>query len=236
MGRVDRPGHLQEREPVARHLAGRVAAALGDDEDPRGKDERGRGSDDDATSQAVAGDERDHEHGTEERDKARLRVGEVEPDDEETEHREGERGAYQREPEDGQEHDNPEDEVAAVDARVLEDRRHAEERRVGVRELDVLFGEDLNMRPGLVQADRGEERGHRHERGCERAPRPVSRPCEGDDRQKHREGEEEEDELDRPRAQVLRPEEREPREGDQAEVGTASRYGTAWKSAFLITR
>ena len=41
VGGVDRPGHLHERQPVARDLARRVAVALGQDEDARDKRQRG---------------------------------------------------------------------------------------------------------------------------------------------------------------------------------------------------
>ncbi len=210
MSGVHRPGHLQDRDPVTRHLACRIAPTLGEDDDARSEEEPRGDAHDHAACQLVAGEKRHDEHAAEERDEARLRVGEVEAEREQAEHWKANRGSYPSEPEHGEEHDDPEDEVAAVDARVLEDRRHPEERRVGVRELDVLLGKDLRVRPGLVDADRSEERGHGHERGRERAPRPVPRPCERQDREQHREREVEEDELDRPRAQVFGPEQRDP--------------------------
>ena len=87
MSGVHRPGHLQERDPVARHLAGRVAAALGEDDDARGEDERRGDANDHAAGQPVAGEKRHDEHAAEERDEARLRVGEVEAEREQAEHR-----------------------------------------------------------------------------------------------------------------------------------------------------
>ncbi len=94
MSSVDRPGHLQERNPVARHLARRVAAALGEDDDSRGEDERRGDAHDHAAGQPVAGEKRHDEHAAEERDEARLRVGEVEAEREQAEHRKADRGSH----------------------------------------------------------------------------------------------------------------------------------------------
>ena len=80
-----------ERDPVARHLTRRIAAALGEDDDARSEDERDRHAHDDAAGEPVAGEKRDDEHGAEERDEARLRVGEVEAERRGAEHGEAER-------------------------------------------------------------------------------------------------------------------------------------------------
>ena len=185
---VDRPCHLDER------AAGRSSPGCAESPPPsarrrcprRGRARPTRRRRRGASSLSPASSS-DHEHGAEERDEACLRVGEVEADRQADPERgrptAGRTSASQR---DREEHDDAEDEVAAVDTRILEDRRHAEERRVRVGELDVLLGEDFRVRPGLVDADRGEDRGHGHEARRERTPRPVSRSGEGDDREENR--------------------------------------------------
>ena len=57
---------------------------------------------------------------------------------------------------DREEHDDPEDEVAAVDARILEDGRHAEERRVRVRRAGrpAWRGSPCATRPGRRRSRR----------------------------------------------------------------------------------
>ncbi len=212
---VHRPRDRDERAAVARHLLRRVAVSLGEHDDTRGEDEGGRHGQDDAAREPVSCEEGNDEHGAEEGDEARLGVGEVEPDGQQGENGEADRRAQECEPENREDDDHAEDEVASVHARVLEDGRHPEERRVRVRELNVLLGEDLRVRPGLIDADRREDRGHRDERRRERTPRPVPWPGERDDREQEREREVEEDERDRPRAWVLRPEKRNPRKGDE---------------------
>jgi hypothetical protein len=226
---VDRPCHLDERAAVARHLLCRVAVAFGEHHDARGENECGRHADDDPAREPVAGEQRDHEHGAEERDEARLRVGEVEAGRQQAQNGEADGWPQERKPESREDDDDAEDQVAPVDIRILEDGRHAEERRVRVGELDVLLGEDFRVRPGLVDADRGEHRRHRDEARRERTPRPVSWSGEGDDREENAERKVEEDELDRPRAGVLRPEQRDPRERDERRGGSGDQVGDGWE-------
>ena len=117
----------------------------------------------------VGSDERDAERHDEERDEARLRVRvEEAPEQERDEHRRDDPVERSASPdEDGDEQDGDRnDEVPAVQARVLEERGDAEERRVRIRDLDVSSEE---QRPclRLPDPDRGEERAERDERDAE---------------------------------------------------------------------
>ena len=109
---------------------------------PRGEDPDDRRDDDDAAAHAVADGDRDQERHREEDGHARLRVGEVQAGEDERDDRRRDEEADLPEPEEHEQHADREHQVAAVDARVLEHRGHPEERRVGVRDPQVVREEE----------------------------------------------------------------------------------------------
>ena len=78
------------------------------------------------------------------------------------------------EQEDDEHGDDRHDEVAAVQARILEERRHAEERRVGIGDLESRR-EEQRAGLGLPEADRREERAEPDERREERSREATRR-------------------------------------------------------------
>ena len=96
----------------------------------------------------------------------------------------------------------PRHEVAPVDARVVEDRRDPEERRVGVRGLEVV-GEEEPVAPLLPEPDRRGDGRRGEEDGREAPAARLRQPCLREDGDEDRAGEEEEEEVDR--APCVRP-------------------------------
>ena len=203
-------GDLDEPRAPARDIARRAAVGCRPG-DSRGDDRRDeRAGDENDPRAPVASHERDAERHDEERDEARLRVRVVEAPEEERD--EGGR----RDPVDGtsppdedrdEQHGDRNDEVPAVQARILEERRDPEERRVGVRHLDVA-GEEERARLRLPDPDRGEQGPECDERDEERAGQPAREWRPRDHGEPGDEREDEERERDRPRALVPRPQER----------------------------
>ena len=126
-------------------LVGHERAAAGDHE--HGGDGR------DEPDRPVAGDHRDEHRDAEERDEARLRVGEEEAGEQERDDARRERDPDLPVPR-RREHDrDPEHDVAAVEARVAEQRRDPEEARVRVADLHGGRVEDQPVRGLLDEAD-----------------------------------------------------------------------------------
>ena len=171
-------------------------------------DDRDRGAQGEHEPQAPVSEHHgDRERDGEEGDEARLRVREVEARAEECDQADRERQADPPEPDRDEEHGDREDEMEPVQARVLEQRRDPEERRVRVRDLEV-GSEEEPPRLGLPEPDRGEERRERHERRRKGAGNPALQRRPRDDRDSRDEREVEEPERDRARPRVPRPEER----------------------------
>ena len=161
--------------------------------------------------------QRDRERHREECDEARLRVREVEAPEEERD--DGCRGhpvdrAPLADEDDNEQNGDRDDEVAAVQARVLEERGDAEERGVGVRDLDVA-GEEHRARLRLPEPDGREERAERHERQEQRPREPGRERRPAGDGERGGEREQEERERDASVPLVPRPQERERRERDE---------------------
>ena len=152
----------------------------------------------------LGGHERDREHHDEETDHARLRVREPEAGKLERNQRGGRRESQVPEEVRDQHDRDPEREVAPIQARVLEHRADAEERRVG-----VLHGESRRVqervRRALHEPDHGEHGGQKHERCRERARLPRREACPREYHDQCCEWEDEEGELDTPLLQVARP-------------------------------
>ena len=119
-----------------------------------------------------------------------------------------------------------------VQARVLEERGHPEERRVRVRDLEV-GGEEEPPRLGLPEPDRGEERTANATSVVARARGTQARERRArDDGDPGDEREEEEPERDRARARVPGPEERHRRRARRrARPGTRAAAGRRAASA-----
>ena len=158
-GMVPDHGRRQRDEPRASARRPSEPGVLRRHEGERAaKDREGdRDRDHEVPAAPVGEQDRRREQRHEEDDHARLRVREVEAAEEDGDEDECVCQAHARKPEQHDEQRDREHEMSAVDARVLEQRRHAEVRRVRVRDTEVL-GEDQRVRPGLVEADRREER------------------------------------------------------------------------------
>ena len=102
--------------------------------------------------------------------------------------------------------------MAAVDARVVEERRDAEVARVAVRDGDLRVVEEELARRGLDEPDRGEEAGERDGLDREHAREPVPEGRVRDDREEGGEREDEEGDALLGGCRVVRPEERHDRE------------------------
>ena len=150
-----------------------------------------------------------------ERGEARLREREqeAEPDRRDRSDPGRQQPVAHAEQDERQRREDRDDEVAAVDRRVPEDRVDAEERRVGVVDLQLRVPEHLARGP-LVEADPGIRERGRDEGAVEGE---QGAPVEGQPRDADREQAErqhEGGEEDRALAEVVRPEQREPRPRD----------------------
>ena len=147
-------------------------------------------------------------------DHARLRVREPERGKLDDQHGRNDREPHAAEEIRGDDDRDPEREVAAEEARVLEERADPEVRRERVVDLERRRVE-LRVRRPLDEADNREEHRQRHESRPERARQPRRKVHAGDDREECGEREQEEDELDAPGLEVARPDEREAAERDE---------------------
>jgi hypothetical protein len=153
----------------------------------------------------------------EQRDEARLRVRvEEAPEEERARGRRGDpfHGAAATEQDRDEQDRDRDDEIAAVQAGVLEERRDAEERRIGVRDLHVA-SEEERPRLRLPDPDRGEDGAEGDDGPEERARKPRGERRPRDDAQSGREGEDEERERDRAGALIPGPEVRRRAEDDE---------------------
>jgi len=191
-----------------------VVADVGDGESSDGDDHRGYGRDRD--SAAPPGEDRGQHDSRDERREARLRVREQEPRPDRRNRRgpPDQQAPIAREEHRNQAREDRHDEEAPVDRRVPEHRVDAVERGVGVPDLDLGVPEDLAGLV-LVDPDRREDEGqcgHLDEQ-AERPEPPPLEPRQCDREQAEREVEEEQ--VDRPLAQVAGPEDREAEPGDE---------------------
>ena len=122
--------------------------------------------------------------------------------------------AHAAQPESDHEQHDPERELPAVDARVGEERRRAEVRRIGVGHLEVTREVQL-AGPELGQPDRCEPTSECHRDGREHTRRPRGERRAREAGEQRGKGEEEEQQLDRPGAQIARPGQRDRRERDE---------------------
>ena len=137
----------------ARDLVGHEGASADDDEHRRDGRRESDGT--------VARDHRDEHRDAEERHQARLRVGEEEAREQERHDDCRDRQPGLSVPRHGEHNRDPEHEVTAVQARVAEERRYAEEARVRIADLDGGRVEEQPVGGLLDDADCREE-------GCER--------------------------------------------------------------------
>jgi len=202
--------------------AGRALCVVAEDVVPHARHRKGGGEDDDTgrdreDDPAPAPRKHGGQHDSgRERGEARLRVGEVEtgPDRGDGGRRPEQHAPVPREEHGYQQGEDRHDQETPVDGRVPEDRVHSVERREGVRDKQLRVPEDVACLV-LVDPDRREDERHRcqldEQADCDQpAPRE---PRQHDRQQPEREVEEEQ--VDRALAQLLRPEDREPRPGDE---------------------
>ena len=123
-----------------------------------------------------------------------------------------------------EQHD-PERELEPVDARVGEERRRAEVRRVGVRDLEVAREVEIPA-PELRQPDRSEPTSECH-RDVVSTEAPTGRAASARGSEQRDEREEEEEQVDRAGAQIVRPEQRDRREPTNAAAGALTTSGSA---------
>ena len=213
--RVERHRH-EARTPARRLAGGATLDRLGGE--GGGSDGHDGRADEQEDAKPPAGPvQRDRERHREECDEARLRVREVEAPEEERD--DGCRGhpvdrAPLADEDDNEQNGDRDDEVAAVQARVPEERGDAEERGVGVRDLDVA-GEEHRARLRLPEPDGREERAERHERQEQRPREPGRERRPAGDGERGGEREQEERERDASVPLVPRPQERDRRERDE---------------------
>ena len=181
---------------------------------PRGRDEGDQHRE--RKPLAAPREDRGEDDSGDERREARLRVREQEagPDD-------GDRGgaADEHAPVPAEEHrdeagENRNDQEAAVDRGIPEDRVDAVEGRVGIADLDLRVPEDI-ARLVLVDPDRSEDERHRRDLDEQaKCPEPAPRePREHECQQPERQVEEEQ--VDRALPEVVRPEHRQAAPGDE---------------------
>ncbi len=153
------------------------------------------------------------EHGDEERGETRLRVGEVETGPEQRDQDDRRQRRDAAEPHGDDDHDDSEYDVPSVEARIAEERRDPEDRRVGVRHLQVRGEEEQLARERLPDSDHGEQRGQRDRDDREHARHPGREGSAGDDDDESGEREQEERQRRRPGLEIARPEERQGSKG-----------------------
>ena len=130
----------------------------------------------------------------------------------------------------------PEHDVAAVEARVAEKRRDAEERAVGVPDLHARREEPELMSRRLDEPDDCEEGRERDRDRRQAAGHPGRKRRACDDRHQHCEREEEVREDVLARVEIVRPKQRQRGDREEREAGTATiggtRFGSRPRSAF----
>ncbi len=199
---------------AAREPAGGLVPGEHDDERRR-RDRCDCGCcDEDAPAARVGREEAHDEDADKEREHARLRIRDEEPGPGQRDQRDRHGQADPPHPEERDRDRDRDGEVASVDRRVVEEGRHARERRVGVRHLDVggevqIFGEEL------AQADEREDRGECEQRDGKAFPSPRGQRRPRDDGEERDEREVEEDEVRAGAALVGGPEHRERGEPDE---------------------
>ena len=175
---------------------------------------RERADEHDRPGAAGAGGGGDEEDADDEGDHARLRVGEEERQPEEGDHGRARRDAQPRQPEPDEDDEDRDDEVAAVDAGVAQERGRAEEALVRVPDLEVAREDEL-AGCALPEANGREHHGDAGERPAQREREPRRDRRAGGDPHEEREGEVEEEEVDGAGVDVQRPERGDRRQADE---------------------
>ncbi len=208
--------------PVARDAVHRLAA----DHLDRAEAERGDGGAqrqqaDRSPHRPVAGGERERQRHEQQRGHARLRVGEEQPGPHQRQG--GEQGQVTRAAGGQQREHDPDAQhhVAAVEARVAEQGRHAEEVRVRVRDGEVRRVEEQLVGDRLPDPHGGEHRRQRDRADGQHARGPVGELGTRDHGQQRRERQREEREHVRPGLDVVGPQQRQ--EGEAEEGGGGQR-------------
>ena len=168
MIREDDPRHPGEPRPATRRLARGVVHRGGGDKNRSCENEGDTADEQHAPQLRPSQQVRHRDADREERDEARLRIGEEQSRPEKGDERRPCPEADPAQPDRDEENGDRNHDVSAEDARILEERRDAEVRRVCVRARDIT-GKEVSVRQALEERNGREHSGERDERRRKRA-------------------------------------------------------------------